>query len=201
MASINQNRWDQLVRRVAAIVGPGSKVNNTIGDLFPMLDVENMPGELLRLSNTRLGMGTATLSNVAAETPKIQLFNPAGSRLLVTLTTMVITQSFTGGISEFFLTAVPLTTNVGNTPFRDTRDGVAVSTVAQVRLLSDAAGIPAHFQYASLANTPTTFNDSNGIVVLAPGTGITIATNVANRTLTVAFMWRERVAEESELNF
>jgi len=201
VASINQNRWDQLVRRVAAIVGPGSKVNNTIGDLFPMLDVENMPGELLRLANTRLGMGTATLAAVAAEIPKIQLFNPADSRLLVTLTTVVITQSVNGEPVRFFFSTAGLADNIGNTPFRDTRDGVAISTVAQVRSDSSASGIAAHFSFVSSANNPTQFHDSNGVCVLAPGTGISIATASVNRTLTVGFMWRERVAEESELNF
>jgi len=193
-------RYDQLLRRVGALIGPGSKVTEVLGELFPMMDVENVPGELLRLMGTRIGMGGTTLAAVAAQIGKIQLFNPVGSGLLTTCTTIVSGTDGSGDITEYFLTATPLLTNVGNTPQRDTRDGVAVSTVTQVRSDTAAGGIPAHFNFVSVGNTPTTIQDPNGVVVLSPGTGITVAANTANRVLTVGFLWRERVAEPSELN-
>ena len=197
---IQQNRYDQLLRRVGGLIGPGSKVSEVLSELFPVLDVENIPGELLRLGGIRLGMGAQVMPAVSAEIGKIQLFNPADSGLLVTLTTIICTVSTADQEIRFAVVNSALTTNVGNTPFRDTRDGVALSTVAQVRSLSSAAGIGRHFAFFALKNVPQQFNDSNGIVVLAPGTGLTIATGATDRQLTVGFMWRERVAERSELN-
>ncbi len=44
---LQQNRYDQLIRRVGGIIGPGSKVVEALGELFPVIDVENVPGELL----------------------------------------------------------------------------------------------------------------------------------------------------------
>lgn len=200
MTELQQNRYDRLLRRVGGMIGPGSMVNDVLTELFPMFDVENMPGELLRLSGTRLGMGTDTFNATVAEIPKIQLFNPVDSGLLVTLTTLVITQGVAAELVRFAFTSSALTNNIGNTPFRDTRDGIGLSTVAQVRSLSSAAGVASHFSYRSLADTAVQFHDNNGVCVLGPGTGITIATQNTNRSLTVAFMWRERVVESSELN-
>jgi len=200
VAQIQQNRWDQLVRRVAGIIGPGSKVNNTIGDLFPMLDVENLPGELYLLAGTRLGYGGGTITSAVAQTPRVQLFNPADSGLIVTITSLVISTAAT--LTMRMLTQ-PLAqaTDTFNARVRDTRLGPATFTTCQVRIASDAIVLTSDVEFRTLPNTPTTFDDPNGVVVLAPGTGFTVTTAGTNQELQAAFWWRERVAEASELLF
>jgi len=200
VANINQNRWDQLVRRVAGLIGPGSKVNNTIGDLFPMLDVENLPGELYLLAGTRLGTGGVQQIGAAGESARVQLFNPADSGLIVTLTTVVLTITTTGTI-RYVIRNVAETTNDLGIRVRDTRLGVGTRPTAQVRSASDAAVLAGTGEFRLLANTPIQLADPDGVVVLGPGTGITFNTVTVAQTLQCNFWWRERAAEASELLF
>ena len=200
MASINQNRWDQLVRRVAGLIGPGSKVNNTIGDLFPMLDVENLPGELYLLAGTRLGFGGALQIAAAGEAPRVQLFNPANSGLLVTLTSLVISTNAIAVI-RLITTATAASTNTLNQRVRDTRLGDITRTTAEIRSESNVAVLAADAEYRTIANVPVVLADPNGVVVLAPGSGLTVTNTSAASQVTVSFFWRERTAEQSELQF
>jgi len=200
VANINQNRWDQLVRRVAGLIGPGSKVNNTIGDLFPMLDVENLPGELYLLAGTRLGTGGANQIANAGEVPRIQLFNPVDSGIIATLTSVVLSSTGTQTV-RYTHTATAESTNSNNQRVRDTRLGVATETTCEVRGDSNVAALAATGEFRILLNQPFTLNDPDGLIVLAPGTGITFALLGLASTLTCNFWWRERVAESSELLF
>jgi len=200
MANINQNRWDQLIRRVAAIVGPGSKVNNTIGDLFPMIDVENLPGELYLLAGTRLAMGGVVQVGSPGESARVQLFNPDDSGLIVTLTSVQLSVSASQVIRYVINNNAESTNDLG-IRVRDTRLGVLTRPTAQVRSASNAAILAGTGEFRILANSPFVFTDPNGIAVLGPGTGITFNTFTAAQTLTANFLWRERVAEASELQF
>jgi len=200
VANINQNRWDQLVRRVAGLIGPGSKVNNTIGDLFPMLDVENLPGELYLLAGTRLGSGSAQQTGAAGEAARVQLFNPADSGLIVTLTSFLVSVNVTAQV-RMVNTITAESTNTFAT-VRDLRLGTVRRSTAEVRAASDAAVLAANGgEFRVLANGVATITDPNGIVILAPGTGMTLTTTSLTAVVTATFFWRERVAEASELLF
>jgi len=199
VTELQQSRYDRLLRRVGDLKGAGSKVNDVLEELFPVIEVEGVPGELLRLMGTRLGMGGHVLSAVAAQFAKIQIFNPVDSGYLTTVTNIISSTDVAGVITEYFLTTVPLLTEVGNNPLRDTRDPIAAGATTQIRSEQDVSGIPAHFQFRSIANTPTKITDPNGVVILAPGTGLTVAPSTVNRSLTCSFFWRERIFEPSEL--
>jgi len=200
VANINQNRWDQLVRRVAGLVGPGSKVNNTIGDLFPMLDVENLPGELYLLAGTRLGSGSAQQVGAAGEAPRVQVFNPADSGLIVTVTSVLIATSLTSQI-RLVNTITPESTSV-TARIRDLRLGTIRASTTQVRAASNAAVLAANGgEFRTDKHVMNQLLDPNGIVILAPGTGMTVTATALASTLTVTFYYRERVAEAAELLF
>lgn len=202
MTEIQQNRWDRLVRRAAGIVGGGSQVNDTLNELFPTIDVENMPAELLALSGTRVCFGGGFVASPAAEAPTMQIFNPVGSSMLMTVTRVIVTHNFGSTIVRWGIvpTALP---DTGNTEvFRDTRLGLAATALpaGQVRTQSAVALANATGQARTLANDPLQLDDENGLAVLIPGSGFEIGLAALNSIMNVVFYWRERVAEPSELN-
>jgi len=197
---LQQTRYDQLIRRVGGIIGPGPKVAEALSELFPTLDVENVPGELLFLSGWRLGIAGAGVAGDATKRARIQLFNPVGSGKLAVVSSVYTSTSALDEI-RFSVGSTPLLTGLGIENVRDTRQGLPENTVCQLRSDSTVAKTDAQGQLLSLANTPFTLWDPNGLAILAPGTGFEIGTDNVNSTLVVTFMYRERQALESELLF
>ena len=197
MTEIQQNRWDRLVRRVAGIVGGGSQVNDTLNELFPTIDVENVPGELLALANMRLGWVSGLLAASAAERNHHQIFNPEGSGTLIVITRVVAFCSVTS-IFRFSNFIGQLPTLAGNERPRDTRRGTLAEMTAQHRTDQSAVSGGLDFQMISLANTMQVLEDRNGISILFPGTGLTVSNQTLDIDSTVSFMWRERAFEPSE---
>lgn len=198
---IQQTRYDRLMRRVAGIIGPGSKVKEVLPTLFPTLDVElGQYAELMLLQGTRLGLGAVDLLPIVGEVNHSQLFNPVGSGLLVVPTHVV----FYSSARQFFrwnFAVAALTTDVGNTGLRDTRE--LGGPVAQIRSVQQAGGAPLTWEMivaTDVAGVTQTLENQSGLAVLAPGTGMTFTSTLANTQTTVAFLWRERIAEESELS-
>jgi len=200
VSEIQQNRYDQLLRRVADLKGPGSKVNDALTELFPMFDLENVPAELLLLGGWRTGLGSAQITGEVASISRVQLFNPAGSGHLVVVTRVDHASTVTN-VVEMDTVNIALSISPGGANFRDTRMGVATTPVAQIRTQLDATGLAPTWVQRAASNVNFTIQDNNGIAVLAPGTGLVLAPNVVNVTFHCSFFWRERVAEPSELNF
>lgn len=200
MSQLNQNRYDQLLTRVGDLKGPGSKVNDVLHELFPTLDVENVPIELLFLTGWRLGMGSLAIGPVVGDVPLVQLFNPAGSESFIVPTRIDIS-SDTSHLIRYAASNVTLPTQSTLEEQRDTRIGVSENTLGQVRATTQAGQIGATGQLRVTGAVNENFQDGSGLFVLAPGTGVTFAGTTANSSLVVSFLWRERVAQPSELNF
>ncbi len=202
MTEIQQNRWDRLIRRAGNIVGGGSQVNDTLNELFPVFDVENMPAEMLALSTTRLAFGGALLAAAAAEGPTIQIFNPVGSAQLITVTRAILSHDVADTTVRWGITGSALTTGTSLEQFRETRFGFNATALptGQIRTRSAVALANAAGQIRTLANTPFELWDENGLAVLVPGTGFEMGVSAAQSTIRVTYYWRERVAEPSELN-
>jgi len=200
VSQLNQNRYDQILRRVGDIKGPGSKVNDALSELFPVIDVENVPGELLILGGTNLGMGASNLTGAVGEIPKIQVFNPAGSNAIVTVTRIDVTSNSTG-LFNIGVAAIPLTDGIATQVFRDSRKGFINRPVAGMFQESSAPGVDANAIIGHLVNQDTVIQDDRGLFVLGPGTGVSVGHQVTNTKIRVTFWWRERPAETSELNF
>lgn len=196
---IQQTRYDQLLRRVGSMIGPGSKVGTVVSELFPMLDVERVPGELLFLMGTRLGFGGASLTAGAGVSSKLQLFNPADSGKLVTIT-KVFLSSNTTQILIFNNEDASRGAAIGPGEFRDTRGSPGEPTSATIFFQLDASVLPSAGRLSVIADQTITLEDENGVVVLQPGTGWTLSALTLATQITVTFFWRERVAEQSELN-
>jgi len=197
---IQQTRYDRMVRRVAGIIGPGSKVAEVITELFPFIDVENPPSELYLLGGTVLGMGAHRGTGAAGEQPKIQLFNPVGSGLVVTVTDVIWSVNSVTQV-RFSRDTVTLAAGIGTQVARDTRQIVTAFPGAQMFFESSVGFINANMIFRAPANAYTHTRSDNDIMVLAPGSGITISDEAAASQIIVTFLWRERAAEPSELQF
>jgi len=201
VAELQQNRYDKIIRRVGGIIGPGSMVSEAITELFPMIDVERVPAELLRLGGTRLGMAGSSIAGAAAEFAKAQLVNPADSNLIVTITDVWMGADVTSIFRVGFAITPFLTTDPNSHVLRDTRDGNDAQPTAVMRTLSDGALGPGNMLIPVLADSAFHFHGQNDIAVLPPGHALFLTNTNANATTQFNFFWRERTAEASELNF
>ena len=199
-AELQQNRYDQLVRRVGGLIGPGAKVGEVLAELFPMLDVETLNAELSLLSSWRLGFSSHNAVAAAGDLQLIQLFNPAGSGNLVVVERVDMRVDSDQFVAYAMVNAA-LATLAAQHDVRDTREGIQLPPIGQVRTVSQVGGIADVGLIFVQTNINATIEDKRGLFVLAPGTGVTFVGSVANTGLAVSFLWRERAAEASELQF
>jgi len=196
---IQQTRYDHLMRRVAGIIGPGSKVAEVLTELFPTLDVENVPGELLFLTGWQLGLGGGTIGPGAGNRQKFQVVNPVGSGKIVVVTKLVLSATGSGqfalNVTDTLFVSAP-----GTQTKRDTREGVG-QTTTQVREEGTAALTSPNFVVETTLRTPFQLEDPNGIAVLSPGFALECGFSIAASIVSAGFFWRERTAEPSELAF
>lgn len=197
---LNQSRYDQLLRRVGDLKGPGSKVSTVLEDVFPVIELENVPIELLLLMGTRVAFGQRTSAGVLVDQQRIQLFNPLGSQQLGTITSVHIrsdtAQEILYGISALALEIDPATQR-----FRDSRLGLSNRPVCEIRFDGDTATTPVQASVFVEADVDLHLWDPKGIAVLSEDFGLTFTTTTLNTLLSVSILWQERVAEPSELNF
>jgi len=199
VGQILQGRYDRLLRRTAAQVGPGSKVSNALEDLFPTLDVENAPGELLRASGWFLCMGRTNRIAAAGTTSASQLFNPIGSGKLIVLESCIIGLAASTDI-QFGPTFIALTGGSVAGAERDTRRGAIAASTGLVQFQDDGAA-SAFGIIRVLAADPYKLNHRNGVAVLVPGTGFIVTVASLAQTLRVSYFWRERTGEPEEFGF
>jgi len=201
MTEIQQNRYDRLVRRVANIVGGGSQVNDTLNELFPVIEVERVPGELLALMGTRIAWGRGDRTGDAGERAQLQLFNPDGSGTLISVSSMYLVSTAINTISWAIGTA-PFTTLTTAGGLRDTRLRIPTTNraVGEMRTQSSAVPVGGENEIRVLANVPFKISDENTIAVLTPGHGLNVEVTANATRLIASFNWRERVAEPAELN-
>lgn len=196
---LQQGRYDQLLRRVGGIIGPGSKVSEVLGELFPVLDVESVPLELFLLMRTAVGAGGRSSGATPAMHNRIQLFNPVDSGKLITVTHVAVSANTTQEI-HYGTVDAPLATNTSVQRFFDTRLGITAQPTGQIRFGVSAAIAPSVARFHTELNISTFLDSDVGIAVISPGFGFQFTTTVVNTLLRVAFRWKERAAEQSELN-
>jgi len=195
---VQQTRWDRIVRRVSGSIGPGSRVSETLSELFPVLDVERVPAELLLLGGTQLGMGQVTIEPLAANFPQAMLRNPGGSGNIITVTQVAIFSS-TAQLARAGPTLTTFAT-AGTQVVRDTRRGPLGIPVGQVFADNLLVAGPLFWRYQLNGIDSFILKDPNDVAVLAPGSAFAVGCGTVNTNLRVSFMWRERPAEESELS-
>jgi len=198
-SEIQQNRYDRLIRRVAGIIGPGSKVSEVLTELFPVLDVESVPAELLILAGTNTSFGGGTILGVAGQSARMGVFNPAGSNTICTLTDVYVTSNASGETVRWGLSITELATQTAVELFTDTRNALVQRPVGRIGQESSVALAPATGQIRTLANTPFHLEGKNEICTLRPGIGFQIGLTTNALRINCAFYWRERPMESSEV--
>ena len=200
---IQGGRWDNLLRRLFPIKDR-SIAPIMASELVGQVVVQEWSTELYKLRGDNLAAALASRSAVAAEFAHIVIRNPANSGNLVILeqvwvavsTAMLVIMAREGPALVVGFAAVATT-------FRDSRAGTATAigeTVATVSTLSNAAGQGGNgFAVVPIPASPGVQFDLP--LVLAPGSGLIIRGATANSTLRLTLLWRERVAEPSELIF
>lgn len=199
MTELQQTRYDRLLRRVGGLIGPGSKVGEVLSDLFPVLDVERVPGELLRLSETKILIGGTTLQSGVGDLPSIQVFNPEDSGNLVVVSSVDISAA-SGTTFVIGVSVAEFADFVARMTSRDTRGTIIIQGVAQIRTTDTIAFSSAgSFAFRLGGNITHTITDENSVAVLFPGTGFFVQSSTTNSFLSCGFMVRERPFLESEL--
>ena len=167
--------------------------------MFPVLELENTTPELLALSGWRTAWQSTERPAAVGDTTRSQLSNPAGSNVIAAVTMLMLT-----GDTASVVQAELDTVSIGGTPirglFRDSRFGVPRNTALTVESV-DGGTVGGGLRIRIPAGENVFLRDDNGIVVLTPGTRLSIGTVVFNVRLTVNYFWRERAALDSEINF
>ena len=192
-------RYDNLVRRLGGLLGPGSKVTETLSELFPVIETERLPAELLFLGGWITGMNTTVVDATVGETSRAQVFNPEGSGKIAVITDIHISGAGAAFFADWQINATPFGTIVTGIT-RDTHAGFDVGTALATGELS-TGNTPTAGLILVPANDTFHFHVDNGIAVLSPGNGLEIGTSADNLLLNVTWFWRERIALPSELNF
>ena len=195
---LQQARYDQLVRRVGALYGGGSKVTEVLPEVFPVLELEDTTPELLALGGWRMAWQSTARQSTAGNDASSQLFNPVDSGHLVVITQLLFRVGTNSDV-DIEMQDTPLAAGVPGL-YRDGRFGVPRSTVALASSL-DGGITGGGLRIFVASGPPTSLRDDNGIVVLSPGTGLNLGTVVQNNFFTVNYFWRERLASPSELLF
>lgn len=198
MTQLNQNRYDQLLRRVGDLKGPGSKVNDALTELFPVIDVENVPAELLLLAGQRLCMGRVILAaGGVGNFATVILRNRAGTGQLARITSIQAISSagddIVVGPTQNTLAAA------GASAFSDTRV-FGEGTALQLQGANNLLVVGSDFYRFRVSTAQFVLVLPPAIAVIAPGAGLSISSGTADLALTVSVTWVERVAQPSELN-
>ena len=192
-------RYDGLIRRVGGLLGGGSKVTESLSELFPMIDVENLTPELLILGGWRTAFTTKNVTGVVAQSSRAGIFNPLGSGLIVVVTDVFL-DTDSAQVIAYSTSEVALTDDSFSGVPRDTRNGVLVNTGAKVAE-QNSGGTVQRGRIITSANATFQHTATNGLAILRPGSGFEYGTVSANIRLGATFFWRERPALSSELNF
>ncbi len=197
---VQQTRWDRIIRRVSGSIGPGSRVSETLSELFPVVDVEQVPAELLALGGTHMAMGRSTAAPLAANFQLSMLRNPGGSNAIITLLAVAINTSGLAGVALGLTLNTFSNLNTANTAFSDGRLFGIPQPVGEVR---DEPNLVAGVEFFVLDADQVKgglIQPPKALAVISPGTGFSVSTRSANVSLLCSFLWIERPAEQSELS-
>lgn len=198
MGRLQTARLENFIRRWGSIKGPGSVLSETLGDVFPVLDLENLTPENQLTAGWYPFFTFGTTVGVAAQTAGASLINPAGTGSIVVVDAINISVESGGNVT--IGTSLPLFTEVINSAARDTR-AAARSGVARLGANANTGAQEIGMILEVTVDIDRFLTLPNGVAILGPGSQLAVVAVTVNKNLTVGFSGRQRVAEPSELSF
>jgi len=198
MGRLQTARLENFIRRWGSIKGEGSILSETLGDVFPVLDLENLTPENQLVAGWTTFWGFLTVLGVAAQTTGLSVVNPPASGNIIVVDQVVVNRETTGNFT--IGRSLPLFTTILNGRTRDSR---APQFTGAVRFGSNAntgateTGLI--FRTAGLVDNVIELPHS--IAVLGPGGQLAVVNSTVNDNLTCSFAGRVRALEPSEESF
>lgn len=189
-------RYDRLVRRAMNLVGEGAIVTGVLPDVFPIIDLEQLPPELRAIGGWRLGFAGQSFTAAAAEFPTLIVANPTDSGILTVVTTAIVSSTVADRINWRVISTVGTGALVNQFRPRDTRSAANLTT--QLRQVSGVAPVPLGSTSRLGAADPLHILNGDSFV-LFPQSQFEVGGLTAQGTILVAFAVMERQFEQSEL--
>jgi len=195
---IQTARLENFIRRWASIKGGGSVLSETLGEVFPVLDLENLTAENYLPAGWTPFFGFITVAGVAAQLQGASLINPANSGKIVVVDQITLRTNAAENVT--IGTSLALFTPSVNARTRDTRAPAFLGS-ARVGANSNVGAAETGLLFRPVAGQVQVIEIPNGIAVLSPGNQLAVVGATVNITINVGFTGRLRQAEPSELSF
>jgi len=199
MGRLQTARLENFIRRWGSIKGEGSILSETLGDVFPVLDLENLTPEAQLTAGWHLWSRHASVTGVAAQLSGLQASCAAGRTSLVVVDKVIVNseleQDITFGWNLGIFAAVIASKN------RDTRNPQDNNANAQIAGNANIGAAANGGIFHVLAGVDHELTAPNGLAVLGPGGAFSLVSSTVNSDITMTFFGRERQAEPSELSF
>ena len=199
MGRLQTARLENFIRRWGSMKGGGSVLSETLGDVFPTLDLQNLAPDNYALAGWYPFFIFGSVIGIAAQQTGISLINPANSGHIVVVDGFILRLEV--GSRATIGTSLPLFTPfVLSSAARDTR---LAARTGNATLGGNAnVGAAENGMIVQLAgNVDREIILPHGTAILAPGTQLAVVTSTVNVDTTASFFGHVRIAEPSELSF
>lgn len=199
MGRLQTARLEGFIRRWGSIKGGGSVLSETLGDVFPILDLERLTPENHLPAGWSLAHRFTTVLGVAAQLSGVSIINPVGSGQIAVVDQVIIQSELTQNLTY----GVNLPLFVGATTFEnlDTRQANNLNGNLVMGANANVGSSELGGFLRVVANESFFLTTPSGLAVLGPGGQFSIVSATVNSNLTASFHARVRLAEPSELSF
>ena len=198
MGRIQTARLENFIRRWGSIKGPGSVLSETLGEVFPVLDLENLTPENQLPAGWTTFWGFVTVIGVAAQIAGASIINPDDSGQIAVIDGVIAARETTGAIT--IGSSLPLFTLAAGLRVRDSR---AADITGSMRIGANAnvGAAATGLSIQTTAGIDRIIELPHALAVLIPGTQLEVVNSTVNDNITINFYGRVRTAESSELSF
>lgn len=202
MARLDGGRFNRWVEKFFNIKQAGASVTGVEDSIRPVAPLFLGQEDRYIQGWNRFAV-TTTAPAVAANTTAVEILNPVGSGIIAVIEKLnalpgavELCQWALQPLATSLTTAVPLT--ISRLDGRGNKN--AVCQISQgTTPIPGAGGLPAFRMLATTTGNTEFVATINQEPILMPGDGLLVIGELVNTQLSVAFMWRERVLESSEL--
>jgi len=198
MGRLQTARLENFIRRWGSIKGPGSVLSETLGDVFPVLDLENLTPENQLTAGWTQFWGFITVAGVAAQVAGCSIINPANSGQIAVVDGVIFNIQSTSSVT--IGSSLPLFTPTQNVRTRDRRNP-AFSGKLRIAANANVGAAATGLLVRAVAVVDKQIEIPGSLGVLIPSSQLEVVVTAVNLDMTCSFYGRVRDAEPSELSF